>query len=293
MASFFLQPLFSKASSHLICISRTFYILRMKKTETWHCLGRIEVELTLDFESPDCIMPVTASLEVHVVTSISCLIIPSQMYGELHSCSWKWDLVQSATLHFQGSCCPCQLSEAAGHASGRSHRLQGSLAAGHSLPRPQSLGWYFLESNSIIKASVQLLHAMHLPEARLVLVLIKHMEFTLGQPSVMYQVLTDAQKALMASCASCEVLWERKVDKPTFKKIYLLHLGCCFSHILPLTTSSKSLAWASRALSICIPQIYDEWSYPTINNINPKRKMIKYTVFIWLLKLAVGLLHTL
>lgn len=251
--------LFSKASSHLICISRTFYILRMKKTETWHCLGRIEVELTLDFESPDCIMPITASLEVHVVTSISFLIIPSQMYGELHSCSWKWDLVQSATLHFQCSCCPCQLSEAAGHASGRSHRLQGSLAAGYSLPRPQSLGWYFLESNSIIKASVQLLHAMHLPEARPVLVLIKHMEFTLGQPSVMYQVLTECPESPHGLLCS---LWGSLGEKSrqTFKKIYLLHSGCCFSHILPLTTSSKSLAWASRALSICIPQTSDEWS---------------------------------
>ena len=191
MASFFLQSLCWKASSRLICISRTFYILRMKKTETWHCLGRTEVELTLDFESPDCIMPISASLEVHVVTSILFLIIPSQMYGELHSCSWKWDLVQWATLHFRCSVAPASSPKLRDMLQEGTTVSRVSPAAGHSLPRPHSLGWHFLESDSIIKVSVQLLHAIHLPEAGLVLVLIKHMEFTLGQLSVMYQVHTE------------------------------------------------------------------------------------------------------
>lgn len=50
-----------------------------------------------------------------------------------------------------------------------------------SLPGPQSLGWYFPESNVLIKVSVQFLCAAHLPEARLILVLIK--QFTLVQQS--------------------------------------------------------------------------------------------------------------
>lgn len=38
----------------------------------------------------------------------------------------------------------------------------------------------------------------------------------------------------------------------------LLHLGCCFSHILLLIASTKSFAWPSS--TVCIFQIPDEWS---------------------------------
>lgn len=41
---FLLQSLFSKAPSHLICNSTAFSIFKMKKTETWRCLGRIETK---------------------------------------------------------------------------------------------------------------------------------------------------------------------------------------------------------------------------------------------------------
>jgi len=151
---------------NLICISRTFYSLKMKEAKTWHCL-RTEAELTFpDFGSPNYIMPITSSLKVHVVTSILFLVIPSQMYGEPHRCSWKWDRVQSSFPHYTPgnvvllpllvvpSCKRCF--------SGRGHSLLCSQAD-HSLPRSQSLRWYFLEWNVIIKVSVQLLSPCHSP----------------------------------------------------------------------------------------------------------------------------------
>ena len=151
---------------NLICISRTFYILKMKEAETWHCL-RTEAELTFpDFESPNYIMPIPSLLKVHVVTSILFLVVPSQTYGEPHSCSWKLDYVQSNFPHYTaGDVMLSPLLAVPGCRrcfSGRGHSLLCSQAD-HSLPRSQSLGWYFLESNVIIKVSVQLLSPCHSP----------------------------------------------------------------------------------------------------------------------------------
>lgn len=195
----------------------------MKEAETWHCL-RTEAELTFpDFESPNYIMPIPSSLKVHVVISILFLVIPSQTYGEPHSCSWKWDYVQCSFPRYTAgdvmlspllavpSCKSCFL--------GRGHSLLRSQAD-HSLPRSQSLGWYFLESNVIIKVSVRLLSPCHsLPRGQAGSGT-NRQEFTLGQLSLSPQ---NAQTAPKASCASSGTLWERKIDKPLKKKkIYFI-----------------------------------------------------------------------
>lgn len=66
MASFFLQSLSSIAPSHLICISGAFSTFKTKKTETWHSLGRMEVEFNfLDFENPNSIIAITTPSEIH------------------------------------------------------------------------------------------------------------------------------------------------------------------------------------------------------------------------------------
>lgn len=123
-----------------------------------------------------------------------------------------------------------------------------------SLPGPQSLGWYFPESNVLIKVSVQFLCAVHLPEARLILVLIK--QFTLVQQS---SYVSNPQSVWIRPtvfvCFPWDTLGEKNM-KSNFLKCWL-HLGCCFSYILLWMTSHKSFAWASSTvLYLCFPGLW-------------------------------------
>lgn len=124
-----------------------------------------------------------------------------------------------------------------------------------SLPGPQSLGWYFPESNALIKVSVQFLCAVHLPEARLILVLIK--QFTLVQLS---SYVSNPQNVWISPTVFVCFPWDtlgEKTMKSNFLKCWL-PLGCGFSYILLWMTSHKSFAWASSTVLICVFQVYDE-----------------------------------
>lgn len=135
----------------------------MKEAETWHCFENWGRTDSSDFESPNYIMPVTSSLKVLVVTSCLFLVAPSQVYGEPHSCSWKRDRVQSGFPHYTtGNVVLLVVPNCERCFSGRGHSLLCSQAD-LSLPRSQSLRWYFLESNVIIKVSVQILSPCHSP----------------------------------------------------------------------------------------------------------------------------------
>lgn len=96
--------------------------------------------------------------------------------------------------------------------------------------------------------------ALYLPGVRLVPVVTEQPEFTLGQQS------TSPSSPWSTPVAhSLCFPWDSREEKNTqAKKIYcLLHVNCCFSHILLLITSRKSLAWASRT----VPHLYfpDLW----------------------------------
>lgn len=155
MVSFFLQSLFSIAPSHLICSSRAFSIFKTKKTETCCSLGRMRVEFNfLDFENPNPIIAIAVPSEIHALTSIFFLIILSQIDGELHMYSWKWDSGHSCTSDVPVATIDYpKLQEILLE---ESSSLRCGLTADPFSCRPQSRGRYFPESNVIIGIPVRL-----------------------------------------------------------------------------------------------------------------------------------------
>lgn len=153
MAPSFLQSLSSIAPSHLICISGAFSTFKTKKTEPWHSLGRMEGDFNfLDFENPNSVIAVTTPSEIHALTSIFFLIIPTQIddkltyiflergpwavdYLVLHTCLWPLSITPSCRRSFWKS-------------------PAASCIAWQQMPsccRRQSLSWYVLESDVIIR----------------------------------------------------------------------------------------------------------------------------------------------
>lgn len=163
MVSFLLQSLFSIVPPHLICSSRAFAIFKAKKRETCCSLGRMRVEFSfLDFENPNPIIVITVPSEIPALTSIFFLIILSQIDGELHMYSWKWNSGQLTTLYFGCACGHYRLPQAAGDPSGRvqqwpdSRSVRCGLTADPFGGRPQSRGRYYPESNVIIGIPLRL-----------------------------------------------------------------------------------------------------------------------------------------
>lgn len=227
----------------------------MKKTETWRCLGRIETKTNF------------SGLWLSWLTNTNQYTIWDTCFN-LHFYSWHStpNLWWMTKIFLGGGLCVCGPSHVPvatvadpnvqeSH-PGRSPQSPCSQAADHLPPRAPKprLVFPWVKCFNQNKVSVQFLCAV-LPEARLILVLIK--QFTLVQLS---SYISNPQNVWISPTALVCFPWDtlgEKNMKYNFLKCWL-PLGCGFSYILLWMTSHKSFAWASSTVLICVFQVYDE-----------------------------------